>query len=138
MKGQAMHMHPRTRSRRNGIAAVTAIIFLTLLATLALAMYATSTLNVQTSRNFSDQQRARSIAESGLRFLNWRFTRMVRPKTTIGNITPAVATTLWPSIRTAIINDFAAMQTVSERNMTFDGTTLTSASIASDETNGRF
>lgn len=130
--------HPTPRNPRTGVAAVTAMIFLSLLATLAVAMYSTATMNVQTSKNYSDQQRARSMAESGLRWMGWRFTRMARPKTTIGNITPAVATSLWPSIRSAVTADLANMSTTSERTVSWDGTTLTSAPIASDETSGRF
>lgn len=120
------------------MAAVMAMIFLSLLATLSVAMYSTATMNVQTAKNYSEQQRARSTAESGLRWTAWRFTRMVRPKTTIGNITPAVAETLWPSIRTAIVNDFANVTTASERALTYDGTTLKSNPIAVDETSARF
>src|SRR4051812_48505657 len=133
-------MTPRqfNRPSRRGYVAVVAMMFLTLLATLSVAMYATATMNVQISRNYSEQQHARSIAESGLRWMSWRFTHMARPKTTIGNITPTVATALWPSIRTAIINDFATLTNAAERPLVWNGTTLTSASIAADETKGRF
>lgn len=131
-------LHIAHRTRRHGMAAVIAMVFLSLLATLSIAMYSTATLNVQTSKNYSDQHRARAAAESGLRWTAWRFTRMVRPKTSIGNITPAVAESLWPSIRTAIVNDFASMATTSERTLTWDGTTLRSNAIAVDETSARF
>lgn len=136
-----MRAPPRTPTpapRRRGVAAVTAMLFLVLLATLSVAMYSTATLNVQTARNFSDQAKARATAEGGLRWMAWRFTRMARPKTAIGNITPAVATTLWPSVRTAITSDLANMTTAAERAYTWDGTTLTTSAIASDETAGRF
>ncbi|HEX8916122.1 MAG TPA: hypothetical protein VF796_27485 [Humisphaera sp.] len=114
------------------------MLFLALLATLAVAMYSTATTNVQASRNYADQQRARSAADSGLRFMAWRFARMARPKTTIGNITPAVAASLWPSIRTSVANDFATRTTVGERALTWDGAKLSSAPIAVDETAARF
>lgn len=120
------------------MAAVMAMIFMSLLATLSIAMYSTATMNVQTSKNYSEQHRARSTAESGLRWMAWRFTRMTRPKTTIGNITPAVAESLWPSIRSSITTDFAAMSTASERTLTWDGTTLKSNPIAVDESSARF
>ena len=42
--------------------------------------------------------RARDAAESGLRWISWRFVKMNRPKTATGNITSAVADTLWPTI----------------------------------------
>lgn len=120
------------------MAAVVAMLFLALLATLSVAMYSTATTNVQASRNYSEQARARSAAESGLRWMAWRFMRMNRPKTSIGNITPAVASTLWPSIRTAIVNDFASMSIASERTLTWDGTTLKTNAIAVDESTARF
>lgn len=133
MRTQAPH-----RRRRTGVAAVTAMVFLTLLATLAVAMYATATTSVQIARNYNDQARARSAAESGLRWMTWRFTRMTRPRTTVGNITPAVASTLWPSIRTAVINDMANMTTAAERPVTYSGSSLTTAPVAVDETSARF
>jgi hypothetical protein len=132
-----MTSRPSKKHRRRGFVAVVAMIFLTLLATLSVAMYATATLNVQTARNYTDQQKARSVAESGLRWMSWRLTHMTRPKTAIGNITPTVAASLWPSIRTAVINDFATLSTASERPMTYDGTTLSSSPIALDETKSR-
>jgi hypothetical protein len=65
--------------------------------------------------------------------MSWRFTRMARPKTSIGNITPSVATTLWPSIRSAITSDIGLMLTTSERTFTWDGVTYKTAPIAVDE-----
>lgn len=120
------------------MAAVVAMMFLALLSTLAVAMYSTATMNVQTSRNYADQQKARSAAESGLRWVSWRFVRMARPRTTVGNITPAAATSLWPAIRSAVAADFANMATASERPLTTDGATVRSNPIAVDETPARF
>ena len=126
------------RSRRHGATALIAMLFLVIFTTLATAMYSMCTLNVQAADNLAESDKARSSAESGLRWVAWRFVRMARPKTTVGNITSGVAATLWPSIRTAIISDFSTMFTTSERTLTWDGTTLTSNSIATDNGQGSF
>src|SRR3954451_11229371 len=112
----------RRRRRRRGMTAVLAMMFMMLAATLAVGMYALATMNTQSGRSFADADRARMLAESGLRWMSWRFMMMNRPKTTIGAITPTVADSLWPSIRTSITNDLANMVTLSERTTTFDGT----------------
>lgn len=124
--------------RRRGATAVLAMLFLTLFSTLAVAMYSVGTLNTQTAHNLSDAERARSAAESGLRWTAWRFLRMNRPKTAIGNITASAANTLWPAIKTAVKNDFAAMLTPAERTITDAGSYLTSASIATSSGPERF
>jgi hypothetical protein len=128
---------PARRSRR-GAAAVLAMLFLVLFTSLATAMFSMSTLNVQGADNLSDNERARAAAESGLRWCASRFVKMARPKTTIGNIDAATATALWPAIRTSISNDFANMLTPAERSLSWDGTTLTSASIPTDGGPRRF
>src|SRR5262249_29881961 len=112
------------RQNRGGMTAVIAMMFLTIATTLGLAMYAASTTTTASASNLVEAERARSASESGLRWAAWRFVKMSRPKTTTGNITAAVAQTLWPSIRTSIATDFAGMLTSSERTVTWDGTTL--------------
>src|SRR3954453_11348892 len=111
-----MQLHPR--SRRRGATALLAMLFLMLFATLSTAMYSMSSLNVQGADNLADNDRARASAESGLRWTAWRFIKMSRPKTTTGNITAGVATTLWPSLRASIIADYATNLTTSERTLT--------------------
>src|SRR4051812_8743166 len=113
--------------RRRGMTAVLAMFFLALAATLAVAMYIAATTTTASASNMIESERARSAAESGLRWMGWRFLKMTRPKTTIGTITGSVASTLWPSIRTAISNDLATMLTASERPTTWDGTTFNTA-----------
>jgi len=130
------HFYPR--SKRRGATALLAMLFLVLFATLSTAMYQMSTLNVEGADNFADNDRARASAESGLRWAAFRFIKMARPKTTTGNITAAVATTLWPGLRTAIINDFATNLTSSERTLIWDGTTLTSATMSTGTVDGKF
>lgn len=128
---------PLRRTRR-GAAAVLAMLFLTIFVTLALAMYTQATLNVQASQNLSDVDRARAAAESGLRWMQYRFVRMNRPKTTIGNINAAAADSLWTPLVTAIQTDFASLLTSSERTLTVNGKTVTSGNIALDDSSTRF
>ncbi|HTK75183.1 MAG TPA: hypothetical protein VL371_07985 [Gemmataceae bacterium] len=135
-------MNQRTRHyrnhRRRGMTAVLAMLFMVLAATLAVGMFAMATMNTQSGRSLSDADRARGLAESGLRWMSWRFMMMNRPKTTIGAISPTVADSLWPAIRTSINSDLANMVNLSERATTFDGVTFKTAPITSDETPGRF
>jgi hypothetical protein len=70
--------------------------------------------------------------------MQYRFIKMSRPKTTVGNITPAVATGLWPAIRSAITTDLGAMLNSAERPVTFAGNTLTTASIATGDGTARY
>jgi hypothetical protein len=128
-------IHPRTLAirPRRGAAAVLAMLFLVLFTTLATAMYTMSSLNVQGVDALSDGDKARAASESGLRWAASRFVKMARPKTTVGSITASVSDTLWPAIRTSIQNDVNTMLTSGERAMTWDGTTLTSSTIAVDK-----
>ena len=48
-----------------------------------------------------DVERARATAESGLRWISYRFRVMARPKTTVGNIDATTADTLWTPLATA-------------------------------------
>mgnify|MGYP005843125179 CR=1 FL=1 len=132
-------LHPRKRApRRRGAAAVLAMMFLTMFVTLSLAMYTSATLNVQSAQNLSDVDRARAAAESGLRWMQYRFVKMSRPKTTVGNIDATAAANLWPALTTAIQNDFASLLTTTERAVTVSGNTVTSANIALDDSSSRF
>ena len=130
----------RTRSvRRRGAAAVLAMMFLMLMTTLTLAMYAMSSSNVQSASNLADVTRAQGAAEAGVRWMAYRFAHMARPKTTVGNITQTVANSLWPSIQTAIVDDITTsankMLNSAERPVTTTSTSLSTSSI-STETNG--
>src|SRR5215467_4039816 len=104
-----LRLRRKLRRNRRGAAAMLAMLFLVIFSTLAVGMYSMTTLNAQSADSLADNDKARAAAETGLRWMSWRFVKMVRPKTTIGNITPAVATTLWPTIRASIITDFSAM-----------------------------
>jgi hypothetical protein len=110
-----------------------AMLFLSIFATLAVAMAGMSTINMQSASNLADVDRARAVAESGLRWQAQRFIRMTRPRTTIGNITPTVAESLWPAIKTAVRNDYALLSLAAERAAPVDsGDTLTCSEIALD------
>jgi Tfp pilus assembly protein PilX len=100
------------------------MLFLVLFSTLALAMYSMATLNVQGADNLSDGERARSNAESGLRWITWRFTKLTSPKSTVGNIDATAAANLWPGIRTAVGAEVAQLPS-GENTMTWDPTQLT-------------
>ena len=114
------------------------MIYLTLFSTLTIAMYAMTTINVQIADNQADGDRARGAAEAGLRWMENRFMRMTRPKTTIGAITPTVAETLWPSISSAIVSDLSSMLDAAERTATISTDSITTAPIAIDSGGARF
>src|SRR5256885_6492447 len=85
---------PQTQSRR-GVTALLAMLFLMLITVLSLAMFRVASNNVQTSSNYSDLGRAQAAAESGLRWTNYRFSTMGRPRDLAGTITPAIAASIW-------------------------------------------
>jgi hypothetical protein len=112
------------------------MLFLVLFTVLAMAMYRLSTVNTASAENLGDAERARAAAESGIRWITYRFVHMNRPKTAVGNVTASVANTMWPAITTAIQNDFANNLNASEKTVTISGSTLTTAPISLD-TNGQ-
>ncbi|HRK31657.1 MAG TPA: pilus assembly PilX N-terminal domain-containing protein [Tepidisphaeraceae bacterium] len=126
-----------SRSRR-GAAAVLAMLFLTIFVTLALAMYSSATLNVQSAHNLSDLDRARGAAESGLRWMQFRFIKMNRPRTTIGNIDATAANGLWPALTASIQSDFNSLLTPAERTLTVSGKSITSNPVRLDDSSATF
>jgi len=128
----------RSTHRRRGAAAVLAMLFLVIFSTLTLSMYSLATVNMESASNLSDVERARATAESGLRWISYRFRVMARPKTTVGNIDATTADTLWTPLATAIQTDFNSLLTPAERTLTISGKTITSGTIASDESSARF
>lgn len=119
--------------RRKGAAAVLAMVFLTLFATLSVAMISLSSLNAQSASNLADVEKARAIAEAGLRWQAYRLRAMPRPKTTAGTITSEVAKNMWPDIKTSITNDYASMSLSAERTAPVEsGNILTCPEIALD------
>ncbi|MGD1278398.1 MAG: hypothetical protein ABR964_14390 [Tepidisphaeraceae bacterium] len=131
----------RKTNRHRGVAAVLAMMFLLLFTVLALGMFRVSTLNGAAAENLGDSERARAAAESGLRWIAYRFVHMSRPKTTVGDLSKNsysyVDTTLWPAITTAIQNDMATNLNTAERPVTISGYTLTTSSISTDSTPAR-
>src|SRR3954463_886114 len=98
----ACALRRRRAFRRRGTAAVLAMLFLSIMTVLAVAMFAVSGVNVQSSANLADVSRAQAAAESGLRWTMYRLWTMPRPKTLVGVITPAVANTVWSQATTGI------------------------------------
>ena len=99
-----------------------AMLFLSMASILALGMYAASTTTTASARNMMEGERARGAAESGLRWVSWRFTKINRPRTTAGNITPGVAAALWPQIKSAVTADLNTMLQPHERGVVPDAT----------------
>ena len=97
-----------------------AMLFLSMASILALGMYAASTTATASARNMMEGERARGAAESGLRWISWRFTKINRPRTTAGNITPGVAAALWPQIKIAVTADLNTMLQPHERGVVAD------------------
>ncbi len=126
--------------RRRGAVAVLAMLFLVILATLTTAVYSVATLNVQSGSNLADVARARSAAESGLRWFTYRLLKMDRPHTTVGRIDAKTAAALWPNITSALSADFttkhpinAAMKTdAGDDLLTVSGATATTARFVAD------
>lgn len=131
---------------RRGAVAVLAMLFLVILATMTVAVYSVATLNVQAASNLSDVSRARSAAESGLRWFSYKLVKMNRPHTTIGKITATVASGLWPDITAALNTDFtqtnpinsAMMVNSSDALLTVNGNTVTTARLWSDSDGDSF
>ncbi len=124
--------------RRRGATAVLAMMFLMIVTTLTVGMYSMSMTNMQSAASLSEVTRARSAAESGLQWMQWRFVRMSRPKTTIGVIDASTAGSLWPSIRSAIVTDLNTMTRTAERVTTTTATSITSSPISLDGSDARF
>ncbi len=126
------------RKHRRGATAVVAMMYLIIFSTLAVAMFEVSTLNTRAAGNFADNDRARASAESGLRWMTWRFVRMARPKTSIGDINSTVADSLWPGIVSSIQADLSSMQTTAERLTTVTTGQLKTAPISTEVNGGTF
>jgi hypothetical protein len=115
------------------------MLFLVLASTLTLAMFSLATTNFQSASNLSDVARAQSAAEAGLRWMNYRFAKLiVRPHTTKGVIDPATADALWQGtggLQDAIIQDLKTLSdTAHHENVPTPsspgGTSVTSAQIS--------
>ena len=139
MKSHATLTHRQlSQIRKRGFTAVMAMLFLVIVTTLSLGMYAMTTTNVQSASNLSDVTRARAAAESGMQWVQYRFPRMNRPKTTAGVVSASVANTLWPSIRSAVVSDLNTLTKTTERPSTTTNTSVTSSPIALDSSSARF
>ncbi|HZN65620.1 MAG TPA: hypothetical protein VFB66_09975 [Tepidisphaeraceae bacterium] len=105
------HAKPGRCARRAGTIALITMLYLILLGTLTLAMFVSATTNVQTSENFSRVARAQASAETGLRWMDFRFRQMTtRPKTDKGTVSKDTGKVLWPALRDAIAADLATVR----------------------------
>src|SRR5689334_20095057 len=99
-------------TRPRGATAVLAMLFLVMFVTLSLAMLSLATSNTESASNLSDVARAEDAAETGLRWMEYRFLKMDRPKRTEGNITASVARSIWTNsgngLQKANADDFGA------------------------------
>ncbi len=126
------------RSRR-GSTAVLAMIFLMLISALSLGMFAMGTMNVQGAANQTDAAKARANAESGLRWMVYRFQRMPRPKTQSGVITAGVMDAIWVNLQTKVASDLSKMLISGERALTVvDENSVKTAAISAGAGGGSF
>lgn len=116
--------------RKRGATAVLAMLFLMLITALTVGMFSIAQTNVQSSTNLSEVTRALSAAESGMNWIQWRFVSMNRPKTTAGVISQEVAQSIWPALRSAIVDDFNSLSDPSERPSAVTSTSVTSSLIS--------
>jgi hypothetical protein len=130
----------RPAAGRRGMVAVVAMLYMLLLTTLALAMYAVANTNVQTSANFADIDRAQSAAEGGLRWIDSRFQTINRPTSDKGTITATIANTLWPALRDAVKADLTSIKGIGGAFITVKystaGDTLTATGLCLDAAEG--
>src|SRR5687767_856373 len=68
-----------SRPARKGVTAVLAMLYLTLMASLALGFYSASNTAVMVSHNEQRVERARLAAESGIQFVHFHLTRILIP-----------------------------------------------------------
>src|SRR4051812_23296836 len=92
-------IHHRSSLRRRGMAAVLAMIYLVLFATLAVGFYATVTISTQVARNERDVNDALRAAESGVGFVRYELAQVTVPPGTTG---AAVTDALLADLRTQL------------------------------------
>ena len=81
------------------------MLYMLLLTTLTLALFYAASYNTQAAVSFSDIARAHAAAESGLRWIDYRFQNLPRPVTDKGKVTATLANTLWPTLRDNLVAD---------------------------------
>ena len=141
-RGAGRAARQTTLARRRGAVAVIAMLYMLLLTTLALAMYAVANVNVQTSENFNDLTKAHAAAESALRWMDCRFQAINRPKTDKGSITATIANNLWPAFRDAVKADLESIRDAKGVLLTATvsgtGNKLTTSKLCLDSTTGAY
>ena len=125
---------------RRGTAAIVAVIFLVLIATIALATFWASSVNTRIGYNIRAMDHAVANAETGVRWATERFVKIPRPVIVEGKVTPRIAERLWgtPStnntIAYALANDARLRGRPGEREYTFVDNEFQTAEIWLDET----
>lgn len=108
-----MEFRNRTKRLRRGFAAIIAILFLGIIAAMAVAMASLTRSNSQVLVNQAYAAQARANAEAGLRFIGWKFNAVTLPTTDVGNIDSTRAAGLWSTdstnIATSIVNNINSM-----------------------------
>ncbi|MCX5662919.1 MAG: hypothetical protein NTW19_24815 [Planctomycetota bacterium] len=93
----------RARARQSGAAAILAMMFLVIFASLAAAMSIVAQGNLSSADSNYKVQRSLASAETGLRFLIYRINKVSTGVTTTkGAVTSANATTLWTQLATSL------------------------------------
>lgn len=94
---------PRPRARQSGAAAILAMMFLVIFASLAAAMSIVAQGNLASADSHYKVQRSLASAETGLRFLIYRINKVsTNVTTTKGAITATNAPALWTQLATAL------------------------------------
>jgi hypothetical protein len=123
-------LNRRSSRRERGAAAILAMMFLVIFASLAAAMAIVSQGNLQTADSSLKISRSLAASETGMRFMIYRINQVtVDVKTRAGEINATNAPALWDEIRAGLKASFAnEVHNVDEP--TEDGTTLTVGPIA--------
>ena len=88
------HQRAARRSRRRGMAAVIAMLYLTLFSALAVGFYSASSLNGQISRNQKQLELAQAAADAGTQFMRYQLGVMNLPTINTATLLQDVATAL--------------------------------------------
>ncbi|HEX7008592.1 MAG TPA: hypothetical protein VF184_01330, partial [Phycisphaeraceae bacterium] len=128
---QARRRHRRLQAaRRRGVAAVLAMMFLVIFASLAAAMAIVSQGNLATADAHLKVNRALAAAESGMQFVRYHLDQAAHNiRVREGVITPQLAQQLWVQVAQAMVSTLSGNNHNLEEPY-FDGTTLHLGPIA--------
>ena len=129
---------PHGRAARRGVVAVITMLYMILLTTLCLALFFAASYNVQAAESFTDIARAQAAAESGLRWMDYRFQRAIRPTTDKGKVDANLANALWPTLQNNLSNDLRNVRDAKKQYLvpTLTGNKISVKNISVDNANG--